>query len=146
MTRLLHPFLIGFLLAGIPLTGLPQSNPFQGVYDGEMWTAAASTGFKAVLYPARLTVLPDGNSIIITEQLHNSVATIVIKGEFKSNLFEGFTRGRFNPPNYVPSAHYRIRFNRHEARIEEIQSTYKPPGFDDSASHAKHPVFYRVRS
>lgn len=146
MSRLLCFFSVGLLLAGNPLTSPAQCNPFEGVYAGEVWTAASSTGFKPLLYPARLTVLPDGKSVIITEQLHNSVATTVVEGAFKGNLFEGYCRGRFNPPNYVWSARYRIRFSPNQARIEEVKAMHPPPGFEDNSSYAKHPVLYRVRS
>jgi hypothetical protein len=145
MSRLLCLFSVGLLFAGNPLTSPAQSNPFAGVYAGEMRTCAASTGCKPLLYPARLTLLPNGKSIIITEQLQNSVATTVIEGAFKGNIFEGFSRGRFNPPNYIWSARYRIRFSRNQARIEEAKGPHEPPGFKDNPG-AKRSVFYRVRS
>jgi hypothetical protein len=109
---------IGILLIFIPSAVLAQDNPFQGIYAGRMRISIANRGAgQPDFYSARLTVLPDGHSIIITAQLPNSVSTWVCKGSFNGNLFEGSTRGRFNGSDYVYANHYEIRFLQNEARL-----------------------------
>src|ERR1700686_1019566 len=106
--------LIGILVTALPSAMLAQVNPFQGIYAGRLLVRAASRGFQPYFYSSRMTVLPDGHSIIITTQLPNSVATVIIRGSFNGNLFLGATRGRFNPPNYDQACTYKIRFIRNE--------------------------------
>jgi hypothetical protein len=137
--------LIGILVNALPSSMLAQVNPFQGVYAGRLLVRAASRGYQPYFYSSRMTVLPDGHSIIITTQLPNSVATSVIRGSFNGNLFEGVSRGRFNPPNYNQACTYKIRFVRNEARINP-NSVHKPPGYVHDPREDEVIIFYRVRS
>lgn len=138
---------IRFLVIGILLTVLPsaisaQVNPYQGIYAGRMRVTIANRGAQTDFYPARMTVLPDGDSIIITAQLPPSVATWVLRGSFKGDLFEGSTKGRFNGDNYNWANNYQIRFLRNEARL-----TGGPVNLLSGQTRQRIPlVLYRIRS
>jgi hypothetical protein len=145
MCRFVRFLLIGILVTALPSAMLAQVNPFQGVYDGKLLIRAASRGFQPYFFPSRMTVLPDGHSILLTTQLPNSVSTVAIRGSFNGNLFEGLARGRFNPPNYNQACAYKIRFIRNEARIN-ANSIHKSPGYVHDPREDETLIFYRVRS
>ena len=88
----------------------------------------------------------DGHSILFTAQLPNSVATWVMRGNFNGNVFEGFTRGRFNLSNYNWAVRSKIRFLRNEARIEGSDSVHKPPGFVHDPREDEVLVSHRILS
>jgi hypothetical protein len=137
--------LIGILLTALPSAILAQANPFQGIYAGRLLVRASSRGYQPDYYPSRMTVLPDGHSIFITTQLSNSVATSVIRGSFKGNLFEGSSAGRLNVRVYTGAGTCKITFIRNEARIE-TNSAHLPPGYVHDPREDKPQIFYRIRS
>lgn len=137
--------LVGILLTVMPSAILAQSNPFQGVYAGRLLYRALSRGYKPDFYPARMMVLPDERSIIITTQIGNTVATVAIRGSFNGNQFEGSTRGRFNFGAYVGACTYKIRFIGNEARIN-ANSAHRPPGYVHDPREDEVRILYRVRS
>jgi hypothetical protein len=142
MCRSIRFLLHGILLTFIPSTVLAQANPFQGIYAGRMRVTIANQGGRTDFYPARMTVLPDGHSIIISAQLPHSVATWVVTGSFKGNLFQGSTRGRFNGNNYNWANNYQINFVRTEARL-----TGGPVNLLPGQHRQRIPlIFYRIRS
>ena len=145
MCRSIRVFVIGILLTVMPSEILAQSNPFQGVYAGRLLYRILGRGYKPDFYPARMTVLPDGHSIIITTQLPNSVATVAIRGSFNGNQFEGSTRGRFNFGTYGWACTYKISFIRNKARIN-ANSAHTPPGYVHDPREDEVRIFYRVRS
>ena len=71
--------LVGFLLTVSAPAILAQSNPFQGIYAGMLPIGLSSRGFKLSDYPARMTVLPAGHSIILTAQLPGNVSNQVLR-------------------------------------------------------------------
>jgi hypothetical protein len=92
-----------------------------------------------------MTVLPDGHSIIFATQLSNDVSNRVFKGGFTNNVFEGFSRGRFNVKIYNWAVRCKITFIRNEARIN-MDSVDRPPGYVEDPREDKPLIFYRVRS
>lgn len=72
----------------MPSAILAQGNPFQGVYEGRLLVKLAGLSDPPEFYPSRMTVLPDGHSIILTTQVRNHVSTTVIRGSFSGNLVE----------------------------------------------------------
>ena len=89
-----------------------------------------------------MTVLPDGHSIIFTTQAGNYVQSVLIRGNFYGDLFEGSTQGRMNFLLYNYSATYKIRFVRDEARIEDV---FTPNGVIPNGHHTVR-IFHKVRS
>jgi hypothetical protein len=126
-----------------PTTNAGRANPYQGVYAGKILVALANRGFKTEFCPSRMTVLPDGHSIVITTQIPSGVSSGVIRGSFNGNLFEGSEAGRINFQTYNYAANYTIRFLRNEARIEKIITPSRDKGH---LVHQTVQIFYRVRS
>jgi hypothetical protein len=140
----IYLWLFGPLLILIPSSILAQANPFQGVYSGRFEVKMPSRNFRPDFVPSRMTVLPDGQSILITAQLPGDVVSSwALKGSFNGNLFEGVTRGRLNVNVYNWAMHYKIRFLRNEARIEEYHPLNPPLGYVQDHNVQ---IFYRVRS
>ena len=117
---------VGSLLAVLPSSLLAEVNPFQGIYAGRALVRMSGHGYQPEYFPARLTVLPDGHSIVYATQLPNSVANRVFKGKFNHNVFEGFSRGRYNVNTYNWAVRCKITFIRNEARIN-MDSVNRPP-------------------
>jgi hypothetical protein len=141
----IRSFLVGILLSVLPSSLLAQVNPFQGIYVGRALIRVSGHGYLPRYYPARMTVLPDGHSIIFATQLSNDVSNRVFKGGFTNNVFEGFSRGRFNVKIYNWAVRCKITFIRNEARIN-MDSVDRPPGYVEDPREDKPLIFYRVRS
>jgi hypothetical protein len=118
MRRTIGSFLLGTLLTLISTAIFAQDNPFQGVYVGTKTVNMANHAFRTEHFPSRMTVLPDGHSILITTQLPGVVMTVAIIGTFQDNIFEGSSRGRMNGATYIWATNFKIRFVRNEAIIE----------------------------
>jgi hypothetical protein len=108
--------LTGIMLTVFPSAILAQGNPYQGIYAGKMKIVVVELK-RNDFFPARLTVMPDGHSILLTVQTPDGAPNWVIRGNFTGNLFVGASRGRFNATNYVYANNYQIRFVRDEARL-----------------------------
>jgi hypothetical protein len=117
MLQRFHFLLLGSLLWATALTAWAGLNSYKGIYVGTIYTADADEGDRVYACPARITVFPDGHSIIITKQLRQTILTTVIQGSFNGNLFSGATRGRINLLNYNYGSYYWIRFIGKEARV-----------------------------
>jgi hypothetical protein len=141
MKRLIRYVLIGFSLTVATSATFAQSNPYQGIYLGKFLVELMGTHAPRFC-PSRMTVLPDEKSIIITTRLPNEVTTIVIRGSFNGNLFEGSSRGRMNVNTYIYSSTYKIRFVGNEARIEDVIT----PNSDIQNGVHTIRIFHKVRS
>jgi len=120
-----------------------EANLFQGVYEGRSLVRVNNSAPD--YFPARMTVFPDGHSILMTIQIPGYVSTSVIKGSFKGNVFEGSARGRFNGVIYNCAGTCNITFLGNEARIHG-NSAHRPVGYVHDPREDKALVFYRGRS
>jgi hypothetical protein len=131
-----------FFSLSITLLASAQTTAYQGIYAGkaEMYIVNRGDAF----YPARLTVLPDGHSILLTMQLPNAVTSIAIKG----SSFEGESRERLNARKvYNWGTKYTIEFVGDEARMHS--TVINPPleyVVHQKAHEGKVSVFHRISS
>jgi hypothetical protein len=121
---------------------------YQGIYEGKELFRV--DGQAPAYFPSRLTVLPDGHSIIVTSQIVGKsgkeyIITRAATGNFTGNVFTGFTRGRFNLGSYGWSGTYLIGFVGNQARVK-YESTNRPSGYVEDPREAQERIFYRTKS
>jgi hypothetical protein len=148
MTRSLSLLLIGLLFAATTAAISAQTCPYQGIYEGKELIRV--DGQAPAYFPTRLTVLPDGHSIIGTSEItgrlgRKFISTGVIRGSFEGNVFTGSTRERFNLSVHQYSGTIRIRFIGNQARVN-YSSNYIPPGYIHDPREEQERIFYRIRS
>jgi hypothetical protein len=132
---------LDLLLPGSSVMASGQKNPYQGVYVGTQRYKDMGNG---TMYDctSRLTVMPDGHSIIISTQLPNSsISNEVVEGSFNGNMFVGASRGRLNGIQYIYGYNYWIRFVGNQARM-----TGKPVNPEVPGGGPADWIFYRIRS
>jgi len=148
MCRLLCLLVIGLLSAGTTATVSAQTCPFQGIYEGKELIRV--NGQPPAYFPTRLTVLPDGHSIIATSEITGRrggkfMSTGVVRGSFEGNVFTGSTRERFNLSVHQYSGTVRIRFIGNQARVNYSSNTI-PAGYIHDRREDQERIFYRIRS
>jgi hypothetical protein len=141
-------FVIGLLFAATTATVSAQTCPYQGIYEGKELIRV--DGQAPAYFPTRLTVLPDGHSMIGTSEITGQLgrkylSTGVIRGSFEGNVFTGSTRERFNLSVHQYSGTIRIRFIGNQARVMYSSNTL-PAGYIHDPREGKERIFYRIRS
>jgi hypothetical protein len=133
---------LGLLLPGSTVLDSGQKNPYQGVYSGTQRHKNTEGDGTVYNCTTRMTVMPDGHSILISAQVpFSGVINEVVEGSFNGNLFLGQSRGRLNGFNYIYGYNYSIRFVGNQARM-----TGKPVNPLVPGGGPENWIFYRVRS
>lgn len=148
MYRSLSLAVIGLLFAATNATVLAQTCPYQGIYEGKELIRV--DGQAPAYFPSRLTVLPDGHSIIVTSEIYGRlgrkyISTGVLRGSFEGNVFTGSSRERFNLSLHQYSGTTRIRFIGNQARVNYSSNTL-PAGYIHDPREDQARIFYRIRS
>ena len=148
MCRSVSLFVIGLLFAAATATVSAQTCPYQGIYEGK--DLIRVNGQAPAYFPSRLTVLPDGHSIIVTTETYvrlgaKYISTGVLRGSFEGNVFTGSNRERFNLSVHQYSGTARIRFIGNQARVMYSSNTI-PAGYIHDPREGQERIYYRIRS
>jgi hypothetical protein len=148
MSRSLSLLVTGLLFVASTATVLAQSCPYQGIYEGK--TLMRVDGQAPAYFPTRLTVLPNGHSIIGTSEIYGRlgrkyIVTAVIRGSFNGNIFTGSTRDRFNLSVHQYSGTTKIRFIGNQAHATG-SSDFIPAGYIHDPREDQETIYYRIRS
>ena len=148
MCRSLSLLVIGLLFAATTAMVSAQTCPYQGIYEGKELIRV--DGQAPAYFPSRLTVRPDGHSIIVTSEIYGRlgrkyISTGVLRRSFEGNVFRGSSRERFNLSVHQYSGTTRIRFIGNKAHVS-YSSDYLPPGYIHDPREDQELIFYRIRS
>jgi hypothetical protein len=148
MCRSLWPFFLGLLIAAAPAMVLAQNCRYQGIYEGKALIRV--NGQPPAYFPSRLTVLPDGHSIIATSEVivplgAKYISTSVLRGSFDGNVFIGSARERFNVAVHQYASTVKIRFIGNQARLIDSSATL-PAGYVHDPREDQERIYYRIRS
>ena len=148
MCRSLSLLVIGLLFAATTAMVSAQTCPYQGIYEGKELIRV--DGQAPAYFPSRLTVRPDGHSIIVTSEIYGRlgrkyISTGVLRRSFEGNVFRGSSRERFNLSVHQYSGTTRIRFIGNQARVMYSSNTI-PAGYIHDPREEQERIFYRIRS
>lgn len=87
-----------------------------GIYTGTMGMQLDTPKGKNLNYKAKakLVVMPDGKSAILTAQHPDGVVSLAIRGAFKGNVFYSASKGKLDYGGYHWGMNWDITFNAKE--------------------------------
>lgn len=103
---------------------------YDGVYQGHVMIQELTRN-TITKEPARLTVMPEGNLVILNYTLPSGkMMSAPVRGTLVGNTFRGRTKGRWQVGAYRYANHVTVRFSGNSA-VYQSTPVKPPPGYVD---------------